>query len=409
MEKVIEICVPRPHLGQKQVIAGFKRFNVIANGRRWGKTMLAVKLAMETLLRGQKCGVFCPTYDFIDDFWEEMKERLEHVTIYKSEAKKIIRLVNGGEMKIWSLEKARAGRGKKYHRIIVDEAAYVKDLKESWEKALRATLTDYQGDAYFLSSPVFGTYFHVLFDMQDKFDDWASFQMATVTNPMMPAAEIENARKQLDPLTFAQEYLAKFVNLTGRAFAYSFKRKKHVKDMGELRHDLPVYLSFDFNVDPITCIAAQHPEDKSYIYIRHEFRLKNSDIFKLCDEIKETLPGYFFYVTGDRSGKNRNAGVRDGKNYYRTIKTQLKLQNHQFKIAGENPFIKDSRVLCNSLLYRHPKFYIHKDCEHLIIDIERVQVTPKGEIDKTDKQLGHLLDAWRYYLHTFFRGFINLK
>lgn len=364
---------------------------------------------METMLAGKSVAYFVPAPDFAEDFWEEMKERLEGITIYKSEGKKVIRLNTGGTLKILSLEKKRAGRGKKYHRIIVDEAAYVKDLKESWEKAIRATLTDFEGDAYFFSSPVFGSYFQTLFDMAKRFGNWASFQMPTSTNPYISKSELKETEEQLDPLTWAQEFLAKFVNITGRAFAYCFSRDKHVKDMGELKKSLPVYLSFDFNVDPITCIASQHPEDKSYIYTRHEFRLSNSDIFKLCEAIKIKLDGYYFVVTGDASGKNRNAANKDGRNYYRIIKTLLKLQTHQFKIPKKNPFLKNSRVLCNSILFRHPKVCIHPECEHLIRDLELVQVKTNGEIDKSNQQLTHLLDGWRYYINTFFKSFINLK
>lgn len=68
---------------------------------------------------------------------------------------------------------------------------------------------------------------------------------------------------------------------------YTFKRDKHVKDFGELREDLPVYLSFDFNISPMTCIASQHPDDHSYIFTRHEFRLMNSDIYEMCNYASE--------------------------------------------------------------------------------------------------------------------------
>jgi hypothetical protein len=182
-----------------------------------------------------------------------------------------------------------------------------------------------------------------------------------------------------------------------------------VKNCGPLKKDLPVYLSFDFNVDPITCIAAQHPKDHSYIYIRHEFRLANSDIYKLCEEIDTKLRGYYFYVTGDASGKNRNAMNKDAMNYYTVIKGELNLEWVQFKVPKANPLIKNSRILVNSLLYRHPRFHIHPDCKFLIDDLELVQVKENGDIDKRNGQLTHLLDAFRYYLNTYFRSFIKLK
>ena len=411
MENLVYVYKPKPHIGQKYVIERYKRFNVVANGRRWGKTKENVRLHMEIMLAGFPSGAFFPTYDFANDFWEEIKDRLEPITIYKSESKRIIRLNTGGELNVHSLEKKRAGRGKKYKRVTVDESAFVKDLKESWEKVIRATLTDLEGDAYFFSSPVFGTYFHELAQNigKDNFRDWALFQMPTSTNPMISLDELEKTKSQLDPLTYAQEYEAQFVNLTGLAFMHQFNRKKHVKDFGELREDLPVYLSFDFNISPMTCIASQHPDDHSYIYTRHEFRLMNSDIYEMCNAILTKLDGYYFIVTGDASGKN-GTGLMKNLNYYTVIRTKLDLQPHQFKVPADNPSIENNRVLCNSILYRHPKVMIHPDCEYLIKDMERVQVLPSGDIDKkTDSTLTHLLDTYRYYLNAYFRSFIKLR
>jgi len=412
MEETIIISKPKPHSGQVEAIEQFKRFNVLKNGRRWGKTTIAVKLAMETMLEGNPVGYFIPTFDFGDDFFEEMKERLLPITIYKSESKRIIRINTGGELNIHSLEKKRAGRGKKYKRAIVDEAAFVKDLKESWEKVIRATLTDYQGDAYFLSSPIFGTYFQTLYNNAGKkgFENWASISMPTSTNPYISKEELHEIKAQLDVLTWNQEFEAEFINMTGKAFAYCFDRNKHIVDFGPPKKSLPVYLSFDFNVDPITCIASQHPEDFSYIYTFMEFRLTSSDIWKLCEEIRIKLDGYYFYVTGDASGKNRSAMVKDGLNYYTIIQKELGLTVQQFKVPGANPLIKNSRILCNSILFRHPKCMIHPRCEHLINDIELVQVKENQDIDKdTNKSLTHLLDTWRYYLNTYFSFFIKLK
>lgn len=407
----IVISKPCPHSGQLEVIRNVKRFNVLANGRRWGKTKFAVKLAMETMLQGYPVGYFVPTFDFAEDFWEEIKDRLEPIISYKSESKHIIRLETGGELKIWSLEKKRAGRGRKYKRAIVDEGAFVKDLKESWEKVIRATLADLEGDGYFLSSPVYGSYFQELYDNVGKpnFHNWAAFQMPTSTNPYITAKELAEIESQLDPLTFRQEYLAEFVNLTGLAFMHTFSKEKHVKDFGELRTDLPVYLSFDFNVSPMTCIASQHPDDHSYIYTRHEFRLMDSDIYEMCNAILTILDGHYFIVTGDASGENRS-GLAKNVNYYTVIKNKLNLESHQFRVPSKNPGIENNRVLCNSILYRHPKVMIHPSCEYLIKDMERVQVLQSGEIDKkTDSTLTHLLDTWRYYMNSYFRSFIKLR
>lgn len=409
-----EVVVSRPklHTAQETIKAGRKRFNVVCNGRRWGKTVLAVWLTVEAILQGKPVAYFVPTFDFGEEYWEEIKDRLEPIIRHKNESRFTIRFINGATLKMWSLEKKRAGRSRKYGRVIIDEAAFAKDLKHSWERAIRATLADMQGDAYFLSTPD-GTknYFFNLFNNAETFPDWASFQMPTETNPYIDEAEIEELRQLLDDLTFDQEILAKFVDFTNQPFAYSFDKEKHVKPCGPLNRNFYVDLSFDFNVDPITCLVCQHAENRSIIKIHKEYRLRNSDIYKLCERILIDFPGYTFRVTGDASGKNRNAALRDNLNAYIIIKQELGLPlTEQFKVPGENPSIKNSRRLTNSLLARHPNLIIDPACKFLIDDLKYVETGDNGEINKKkDAYKTHLLDCFRYYLNAHFSDFIKYK
>lgn len=410
MDKVLKVTLPDLHPGQLFVRANSKRFNVLRNGRRWGKTVFGVDLAAETVLNGQHVGCFFPTYEFSEDFWDELKDRLEEIIEYKSESKKMIKFITGGSLKIWSLEKPRAGRGRKYHRIIIDEAAFAKDLKESWEKALRATLTDFRGDAWFLSTPNGKqNYFFVLNQQENKHSDWVTFNMPSETNPHISKEELEEIKSQLDDLTWLQEFMAEFVDFTGRPFAYSFDKAKHVKKLDKPLISLPLDISFDFNVDPITAIVGQHAKDKSWIRIHKEFRLKNSDIYELCDAIyAEYGDNYYYRVTGDASGSNRSAMVSDNLNYYKIIMKRLGLTEHQLFVPSANPSHRNSRVLTNSIMKRHPDFAIDESCQYLIADNEFVECDSNGEIDKkTDKHKSHLLDCERYYLYTWHRDFLN--
>lgn len=410
MDKVLKVTLPDLHPGQLFVRANSKRFNVLRNGRRWGKTVFGVDLAAETVLNGQHVGCFFPTYEFSEDFWDELKDRLEEIIEYKSESKKMIKFITGGSLKIWSLEKPRAGRGRKYHRIIIDEAAFAKDLKESWEKALRATLTDFRGDAWFLSTPNGKqNYFFVLNQQENKHSDWVTFNMPSETNPHISKEELEEIKSQLDDLTWMQEFMAEFVDFTGRPFAYSFDKAKHVKKLDKPLISLPLDISFDFNVDPITAIVGQHAKDKSWIRIHKEFRLKNSDIYELCDAIyAEYGDDYYYRVTGDASGKNRSAMVSDNLNYYKIIIKRLGLTEHQVFVPSANPTHRNSRVLTNSIMKRHPDFSIDESCQYLIADNEFVECNANGEIDKnTDKHRSHLLDCERYYLYTWHKDFLN--
>jgi len=167
-----------------------------------------------------------------------------------------------------------------------------------------------------------------------------------------------------------------------------------------------LYLSFDFNVDPITCISAQHYGGK--IRILKEFRLRNSDIFALCDAIKTEYGNTPFIVTGDASGANRSAMTKGAMNYYMIIKEQLQITRSSFRVPSFNPSIKNSRVLLNSLLEKHPDFFIDASCQFLIGDLMAVESNEAGQIDKArDATKTHLLDCFRYYLWSFHSNFVK--
>jgi hypothetical protein len=82
-------------------------------------------------------------------------------------------------------------------------------------------LTDYRGDAWFLSTPK-GTanYFNALYEKGHGLlkGEWRSWQMPTSANPFIDPKEIEAARDDLTDLAFAQEYMAQFVSWAGAVF-----------------------------------------------------------------------------------------------------------------------------------------------------------------------------------------------
>lgn len=192
-------------------------------------------------------------------------------------------------------------------------------------------------------------------------------------------------------------------------FIYSFDRSKHIVENYQYNHSLPVYISFDFNVDPICCILAQHTSNKKAIRIFKEFRLRNSDIYELCKQILNVYPQAFFLVTGDASGKNRSAMARTGTNYYSIISKEMQVSKGNMTVPAANPSISNSRALTNAIFHYHQDIKIDKSCRYLITDIESVKATPTGDIDKSDGSLTHLMDCLRYYFWTYHGDFITNK
>ena len=190
-----------------------KRFNVVDCGRRWGKTVLGIDVAVEMALSGYPVGWFAPEYRFLSEVWRDMVKLLEPYTTRSHATEHRIELASGGVVEMWSLDGGNAGRSRKYARVVVDEAAMVPNLMTVWSEAIRPTLTDLRGDAFFLSTPRGRNDFWQLFQhgMDPLRDDWACWQMPTSTNPFIHPAELEAAQRELAERSFIQEYLAEFL------------------------------------------------------------------------------------------------------------------------------------------------------------------------------------------------------
>lgn len=382
-------------------------------GRRWGKTKLSEELLLSPeydrngALNGFTVGYFAPTYKMLMEVWRAMSDILYPITQAKNETEKRIEIFGGGVIDFWSLEDPNSIRGRNYKRVVIDEAEAARNLEEAWVRVIRPTLVDLHGDAWFLSTPRFGsTYFKKLAKIVSP--EWASWTFTTYDNPYLDPKEIDSARDQLDEATFRCEFLAEDVTLAVNKFIYNFSREKHIVKGLELIPNLPVILSFDMNVEPITCLVGQC-DGLEKVRILDEYRLLNSDMYELCNRIISDYPDKMLLVTGDASGQARTALKRD-LNYYKIIKEVLKLGMGNFKLPAANPRIKNTRVLCNSLLGRHKDYLFSDRVPYLILDIEECEVDSEGGIDKTkDKHQSHLLDCWRYFNYTFLHKFLDLR
>jgi len=213
-----QIVLPRPHARQQQVLDERKRFNVLCCGRRWGKTTISMECILRVMLAGKPAAWFAPTYRLLKDAWRQIQQTMDPITTRSLEAERL-EVVGGGSLECWSLDKPDAGRGRAYAGIVVDEAAIIPNFEQAWQQTIRATLSDYRGEAWFLSTPK-GTanYFHALYQRGQSEPNWASWQMPTATNPFIAPAEIQDAKSDLTDLAFAQEYLAQFVTWAGAVF-----------------------------------------------------------------------------------------------------------------------------------------------------------------------------------------------
>jgi len=218
--QTIRLELPKRHNAQHQIVRDAVRFNIVNCGRRWGKSLLGQERLVRPALAGHPVAWFAPTYRLLGQAWRDVNRTLRGVITERSVQEHRLALATGGVIEMWTLTDEDAGRSRKYKRVIIDEAALASKLMNAWTGAIRPTLTDLKGDAYFLSTPKGHNAFWQMYQwgMDSGRPDWRAWTFPTASNPFIDKSEIEAARRGLPERVFAQEYLAQFLDDAGGVF-----------------------------------------------------------------------------------------------------------------------------------------------------------------------------------------------
>jgi hypothetical protein len=246
---IIRLRLSPMHSGQIKACRALMtpRRKILRAGRRWGKTELAKNWISQGLIQGQNVAWFAPQNRTWAEIYTDIGQNLRPIISRQSKSSGVIRTITGGRLDFWTLENAIAGRGRGYHRIVVDEAAFAKDGDNKtdgsamaiFETAILPTLYDYSGEILVCSNSAGKNpenfFYNISTDPRYGFHE---YHATTMDNPLLPKrgpsesvqAWTERRNHLLaalktdnDPLVFAQEYLAEFVDWSGVAF---FSRAK---------------------------------------------------------------------------------------------------------------------------------------------------------------------------------------
>jgi len=242
----MRIELPTPHINQQKILQAERRFIVVMCGRRFGKSELSQILCITEALKGGQVAYVTPTYGLAQVFFE----RLAKVLPFKNNISKLkIYCPNEGSIEFFTGERLDNLRGRKFHLVIIDEAAFISDLEDGWNNSIRPTLTDYEGRAVFLSTPRGKNFFYSLFMKQGE-NDWQSFKFSTYDNPHINPREIDEARIQLPEVVFNQEYLADPAENSANPFGNAFIKRciKPISAQPIVCYGVDLAKSVDFTV-----------------------------------------------------------------------------------------------------------------------------------------------------------------
>jgi hypothetical protein len=199
---------------QQKVFNDTARFKVVAAGRRCGKSRLsAIKLLIEGLNcpTGSAVMYVAPTLGMARTIMWDLLQDLGRPVIKSSHLNNLeITLVNGRKILLRGADNPDSLRGVSLTFVVLDECAFIKE--DTWQKILRAALSDQKGRALFISTPSGRNWFYETFKLgKDGADEeWKSWHFTTADNETIDPKEIEAAKRTLSSFAFKQEYLSSF-------------------------------------------------------------------------------------------------------------------------------------------------------------------------------------------------------
>jgi hypothetical protein len=151
----------------------------------------------------------------------------------KSERETFIQFENGSMIECRSEENPDQLIGEGLDLVIMAEAARLKE--RTWHQYIRPALADRQGRALLTSTPRGFNYFYEFYlkgqeNGNPDHNWWESWTIPSRLNPLLPAEEIEEAKKNSTPEAFAQEWEAKFIAYGGLVFP-EFDETIHVRSL----------------------------------------------------------------------------------------------------------------------------------------------------------------------------------
>jgi hypothetical protein len=146
------------------------------------------------------------------DTFKDMRNILQPITTAVNASDHRIETITGGVMDFWSLD-GETVRGRRYKRGIINEAAMVADLMRKWNEAVRPTLADFAGDAWFLSTPRGRDGFWSMYQNgATNKAGWRAWQYRTWDNPYIKRGEIEAMKRDMSERAYMQEVEAQFLD-----------------------------------------------------------------------------------------------------------------------------------------------------------------------------------------------------
>ena len=396
------------------------RFNVVPAGRRSGKTERAKRKLVKRAIRGTgfdrpRFFAAAPTRDQAKRiYWSDLKAMVPKVLIADvSESELRISLKTGAELWVVGLDKPERIEGSPWDGGVLDEYGNMK--AKAWPENVRPALADRHGWCDMIGVPEGRNHYYDLWQAAKAgTEGWAGYHWKSAD--ILDPDEVEAARRDLDELTFQQEYEGSFVSFEGRAY-YPFTEPTHC---ARLRHIYDpaqsLALCFDFNVAPGVCAIAQERKlpsgTEGTAVIGEVYIPRNSNTPAVCRKILQDWGAHQGKVVcyGDATGGAGGTAKVAGSDWD-IVRRELAAFGDRlsFRVPKANPRERARVNAVNARLKAGDgtiRLQIDpQTAPHVVRDLEGVTLLEggSGEIDKrADESLTHISDGLGYYISEMF-------
>ena len=400
------------------------RFEVVSAGRRSRKTLLAKRKMYYTaptkLNINKRYFQGAPTRKQAKNiFWKDLKRDYYFFQSRRpSETELIVFLQNGTEIHVVGLENAERIEGQPWDGAIITEFANLKP--DIWGENIQPMFADTGGWAI-LEGVAEGRnhyYKHALYSCGGAIPETIPGVGAIGINPedplwgfytwhsadVLPESEIIQARRVLDPRTFAQEYEGSFESYEGQLY-YCFSRENVSEELTRRDYNEVLNLSCDFNKNPMVWEISQNFEYKGYKSkkiikeLAIPYNAKTPAMIRLFLDYFGDHSNKTVKLRGDASGKPE--GHLDHTTDYVMIRDKLRSAGFRviMQVPDANPSVNNRTNIVNSLLKSDTdkiRLFISPKCLYLIDDLEQNESDDKGKKDKSDTERTHASDCTDY-------------
>ena len=252
--------------------------------------------------------------------------------------------------------------------------------------------------------------------VEQKPENYRLIYAPSTQNIYLPENYVEDLKRIYDEQYYRINVLGEFGDYTSGLVVKNFT-DDNIKELF-YQPDMALHLTWDFNVDPMSCICAHKTADKVFYF--DEFILENTSTQGTIDEVLKRYPAHKgdIIVNGDASGDNRS--TQSERSNYVIIMNALRRHypNNSIKchIRKFNPAIRNRIAAFNAMICNHNgerKIFIDKKCKWLLYNIynlkykvgsDDVDVPTYSQIKNENnlKFLEHPFDSASYLVEYYF-------